>query len=96
MHPRQPNHGCCGSFFQARQRLEESGPSTEPLTDTDAMTVTSRDSPNVHNLPPADPALRSDRGSVLDFFTPLGLLAHVLFLGRTVVGAIAFVAGIGM
>ena len=27
---------------------------------------------------------------------PLGLLAHVLFLGRIVVGAIAFVVGIGM
>ena len=35
-------------------------------------------------------------GVVLNFFMPLDLLAHVLFLGRIVVGAIAFVVGIGM
>ena len=27
---------------------------------------------------------------------PLGLLAHVLFVGRIVVGALAFVVGIGL
>jgi protein-S-isoprenylcysteine O-methyltransferase Ste14 len=35
-------------------------------------------------------------GLVLNFLIPLGLLAHVPFLGRIVMGGIAFVVGIGM
>ena len=60
------------------------------------MTDTSRDTPNVMIFPPLIPLSVLVVGVVLNFFMPLGLLAHVLFLGRIVVGAIAFVVGIGM
>src|SRR5271157_4722519 len=62
----------------------------------DAMTDTSRDTPNVMIFPPLIPLSVLVVGVILKFFMPLGLLAHVLFLGRIVVGAIAFVVGIGM
>ena len=61
-----------------------------------AMTDTSRDTPDVIIFPPLILLLVLVVGVVLNFFMPLGLLAHVLFLGRIVVGAIAFVVGIGM
>src|ERR1700759_5134974 len=60
------------------------------------MTVTSSDSPNVIIFPPLIPLSVLVAGVALDFFIPLNLLTQVLFLGRTVVGAIAFVAGIAM
>jgi protein-S-isoprenylcysteine O-methyltransferase Ste14 len=60
------------------------------------MTDTSRDSPNVIIFPPLIPLAVLVVGMVLDFFIPLGLLAHILFLGRIVVGAVAFVVGLGM
>ena len=47
-------------------------------------------------FPPLIPLSVLVVGFVLNFFLPLGLLAHVLFRGRIVVGAIAFVVGIGM
>jgi len=60
------------------------------------MTDTSSDTPNVMIFPPLIPLSVLVVGAVLNFFMPLGLLAHVLFPGRIVVGAIAFVVGIGM
>ena len=60
------------------------------------MTDSSRDTPDVIIFPPLILLLVLVVGVVLNFFMPLGLLAHVLFLGRIVVGAIAFVVGIGM
>jgi protein-S-isoprenylcysteine O-methyltransferase Ste14 len=60
------------------------------------MTDTFRDTPNVMIFPPLIPLSVLVVGVVLNFFMPLGLLAHVLFLGRIMVGAIAFVVGIGM
>jgi protein-S-isoprenylcysteine O-methyltransferase Ste14 len=60
------------------------------------MTDTSRDTPNVVIFPPLIPLSVLVVGVVLNFLMPLGLLAHVLFLVRIVVGAIAFVIGIGM
>ena len=60
------------------------------------MTDTSRDTPNVVIFPPLIPLSVLVVGVVLNFFMPLGLLAHVLFLGRIVAGAIAFIVGIGM
>ena len=60
------------------------------------MTDTSRDTPNVMIFPPLIPLSVLVVGVVLNFFMPLGLLAHVLFPGRIVVGTIAFVVGIGM
>jgi protein-S-isoprenylcysteine O-methyltransferase Ste14 len=60
------------------------------------MTDTSRDTPNVLIFPPLIPLAALVVGVFLNVFMPLGLLAHVLFEGRIVVGAIAFVVGIGM
>jgi protein-S-isoprenylcysteine O-methyltransferase Ste14 len=60
------------------------------------MTDTARDTPNVLIFPPLIPLSALVVGVVLNFFMPLGLLVHVLFLGRIVVGAIAFVVGTGM
>jgi protein-S-isoprenylcysteine O-methyltransferase Ste14 len=60
------------------------------------MTDTSCDTPNVLIFPPLIPLSALVVGVILNFFIPLGLLAHVLFLGRIVVGAIAFVVGLGM
>ena len=60
------------------------------------MTDTARDTPNLMIFPPLVPLSVLVVGVVLNFLMPLGLLAHVLFLGRIVVGAIAFVVGIGM
>jgi protein-S-isoprenylcysteine O-methyltransferase Ste14 len=60
------------------------------------MTETSRDTPNVVIFPPLIPLSVLVVGVVLNFLMPLGLLAHVLFLVRIVVGAIAFAIGIGM
>jgi protein-S-isoprenylcysteine O-methyltransferase Ste14 len=68
----------------------------QQLTDTHAMTVTSSDSPKVIIFPPLIPLSVLVVGVALDFFIPLSLLTRVLFLGRAVVGAIAFVAGIAM
>jgi protein-S-isoprenylcysteine O-methyltransferase Ste14 len=62
----------------------------------DAMTDTSRDTPGVLIFPPLIPLSALVVGVVLNFLMPLALLAHVLFLGRIVAGAIAFTAGIGM
>ena len=60
------------------------------------MTDTSRDTPDVIIFPPLIPLSVLIVGVILHFYMPLGLLAHVPFLGRIVVGAIAFIAGIGM
>ena len=60
------------------------------------MTDTSRDTPNVVIFPPLIPLSVLVVGAALNFFMPLGLLAHALLPGRIVVGAIAFVIGIGM
>jgi hypothetical protein len=60
------------------------------------MTDSSDDTPDVVIFPPLIPLSVLVAGIFLNFFTPLGLLAHVLFQGRIVVGAIAFVAGLGM
>jgi protein-S-isoprenylcysteine O-methyltransferase Ste14 len=60
------------------------------------MTDSSHDRPNVVIFPPLIPLSVLVVGIVLNFSMPLGLLAHVLFLGRIVVGAIAFVTGLGM
>ena len=60
------------------------------------MTDTSRDTPDVIIFPPLIPLSVLIVGVILHFFMLLGLLAHVPFLGRIVVGAIAFIAGIGM
>jgi len=60
------------------------------------MTDTVRDTPTVLIFPPLIPLSALVVGVVLNFFMPLGLLVHVLFLGRIVVGAIAFVVGTGM
>jgi protein-S-isoprenylcysteine O-methyltransferase Ste14 len=60
------------------------------------MTDTSSDTPNVIIFPPLIPLSVLVVGVVLNFFMPLALLAHVLFLGRIAVGAIVFVVGIGM
>lgn len=60
------------------------------------MTDTSRDTPDVLIFPPLIPLSVLVVGVVLNFFMPLGLLANVQFLGRIVVGTIAFVVGIGM
>ena len=60
------------------------------------MTDTSRDTPNVMIFPPLIPLSVLVVGVVLNFIMPLGVLAHVLLVGRIVVGAIAFVAGLAM
>src|SRR5271165_4281676 len=60
------------------------------------MTDTSRDTPDVIIFPPLIPLSVLIVGVILHFFMPLGLLVHVPFLGRIVVGAIAFIAGLGM
>jgi protein-S-isoprenylcysteine O-methyltransferase Ste14 len=60
------------------------------------MTDSSRDKPNVVIFPPLIPLSVLVAGIILNFLMPLGLLAHVLFPGRIVVGAIAFIAGLGM
>ena len=60
------------------------------------MTDTSRDTPDVLIFPPLIPLSVLVVGVVLNFFMPLDLLANVQFLGRLVVGTIAFVVGIGM
>ena len=60
------------------------------------MTDTSRDTPGVIIFPPLIPLSVLVVGVVLNFLVSLGLLARVLFLRRSVVGAIAFVVGIGM
>jgi protein-S-isoprenylcysteine O-methyltransferase Ste14 len=60
------------------------------------MTESSRDSPNVLIFPPLIPLSVLAVGIVLNFFVPLGLLAHVGSPGRIVVGAVAFLVGIGM
>jgi protein-S-isoprenylcysteine O-methyltransferase Ste14 len=60
------------------------------------MVDVSRDTPNVLIFPPLIPLAALLVGVVLNFLMPLGLLAHVLLLGRIVVGAMTFVVGIGM
>ena len=60
------------------------------------MTDTSRDAPNVIIFPPLIPLSVLVLGVVLNAFMPLGLLGNVPFLGRIVVGTIAFIAGVGM
>jgi protein-S-isoprenylcysteine O-methyltransferase Ste14 len=58
--------------------------------------MTDTDTPNVVIFPPLIPLSVLVAGVVLNFLIPLGLLAHVFLLGRIAVGAIAFVAGVGM
>jgi protein-S-isoprenylcysteine O-methyltransferase Ste14 len=58
--------------------------------------MTDTDTPNVVIFPPLIPLSILVAGVVLNFLIPLGLLAHVFLLGRIVVGAIAFVAGVAM
>jgi protein-S-isoprenylcysteine O-methyltransferase Ste14 len=58
--------------------------------------MTDTDTPNVVIFPPLIPLSILVAGVVLNFLIPLGLLAHVFLLGRIVVGAIAFVAGLAM
>jgi protein-S-isoprenylcysteine O-methyltransferase Ste14 len=60
------------------------------------MTEASTDTPDVIIFPPLIPISVLVVGVVLNLLIPLGLLAHVLLLGRIVVGTIAFVVGIGM
>jgi protein-S-isoprenylcysteine O-methyltransferase Ste14 len=60
------------------------------------MTDSSHDTPNVVIFPPLIPLSLLVAGIILNFLVPLDLLTHVLFLGRIVVGTIAFVAGLGM
>jgi protein-S-isoprenylcysteine O-methyltransferase Ste14 len=60
------------------------------------MTQTSRDTPGVIIFPPLIPLLVLLAGLALNFLRPLGLLAHLPFLGRIVMGGIAFLVGIGM
>jgi protein-S-isoprenylcysteine O-methyltransferase Ste14 len=60
------------------------------------MTDASLDTPKVLIFPPLIPLSALVLGIVLNFIMPLSLLAHVLFLGRVVVGVIAILAGIGM
>jgi protein-S-isoprenylcysteine O-methyltransferase Ste14 len=60
------------------------------------MTDSSHDTPNVVIFPPLIPLSVLVAGIILNFLVPLDLLTHVLFLGRIVVGTIAFVAGLGM
>jgi protein-S-isoprenylcysteine O-methyltransferase Ste14 len=60
------------------------------------MTDSSRDAPNVVIFPPLILLSVLVVGVILNLLLPLGLLAHVFFLGRVVVGAIAFVAGLAM
>jgi protein-S-isoprenylcysteine O-methyltransferase Ste14 len=60
------------------------------------MTDASLDTPKVLIFPPLIPLSALVVGVVLNFIMPLGLLAHVLFLSRIVLGAMAFVGGIGM
>jgi protein-S-isoprenylcysteine O-methyltransferase Ste14 len=60
------------------------------------MTDSSHDTPNVVIFPPLIPLSVLVAGIVLNLVRPLRLLTHVLFLGRIVVGAIVFVAGLGM
>jgi protein-S-isoprenylcysteine O-methyltransferase Ste14 len=57
---------------------------------------TSRDTPGVIIFPPLIPLSVLVVGVVLNFVVPLGVLAHVQVLERIVVGAIAFVIGVGM
>jgi hypothetical protein len=49
----------------------------------DAMTDTSRDTPNVMIFPPLIPLSVLVVGAVLNLFVPLGLLARVLFLDES-------------
>jgi protein-S-isoprenylcysteine O-methyltransferase Ste14 len=72
------------------------GPVDTLRATNDAMTDTSRDTPNVIIFPPLIPLSVLVIGVVLNFFMPLALLAHDLFVGRIVVGVIVFVVGIGM
>jgi protein-S-isoprenylcysteine O-methyltransferase Ste14 len=60
------------------------------------MTEASTDTPGVIIFPPLIPISVLVVGVVLNLLIPLGLLTHVLLLGRIVVGTIAFVVGIGM
>jgi hypothetical protein len=60
------------------------------------MTEASTDTPGVIIFPPVISISVLVVGVVLNLLLPLGLLTHVLLLGRIVVGAIAFVVVIGM
>jgi protein-S-isoprenylcysteine O-methyltransferase Ste14 len=60
------------------------------------MVDSTRDTPNVLIFPPLIPLSALVVGVVLNFFMPLGLIAHFSSFGRIVVGAIAFTIGIGM
>ena len=60
------------------------------------MTQTSRDTPGVIIFPPLIPLSVLVVGLVLNFLIPLRLLVRVPFLGRIVMGGIAFAVGIGM
>jgi hypothetical protein len=60
------------------------------------MTEASTDTPGVIIFPPLISISVLVVGVVLNLLLPLGLLTHVLLLGRIVVDTIAFVVGIGM
>jgi protein-S-isoprenylcysteine O-methyltransferase Ste14 len=60
------------------------------------MTDSSHDTANVVIFPPLIPLSVLVVGIVLNFLVPLDLLTHIAFMGRIAVGAIAFVAGLGM
>jgi protein-S-isoprenylcysteine O-methyltransferase Ste14 len=60
------------------------------------MTDNSSDTPGVIIFPPLIPLSILVVGIILNLVIPLGLLTRVPFLGRIVVGIIAFVVGLGM
>ena len=60
------------------------------------MTANSSDAPGVIIFPPLIPISVLLVGVILNFVIPLGLLNRVPFLGRIVVGIIAFIIGLGM
>jgi protein-S-isoprenylcysteine O-methyltransferase Ste14 len=60
------------------------------------MTDNSSDAPGVIIFPPLIPISVLLVGVILNFVIPLGLLNRVPFLGRIVVGIIAFIMGLGM
>jgi protein-S-isoprenylcysteine O-methyltransferase Ste14 len=71
-------------------------PATAPGRRMTGMTEASTDTPGVIIFPPLISISVLVVGVVLNLLLPLGLLTHVLLLGRIVVGTIAFVVGIGM
>jgi protein-S-isoprenylcysteine O-methyltransferase Ste14 len=60
------------------------------------MTQNSSDAPGVIVFPPLIPLSILVVGTILNFIVPLDLLNHVPFLGRILVGTVAFVLGLAM